>query len=135
MNIARARPGTDREQAAPGAARKSFPFPFREFDKFNQTVRIPSAARAVAGRHAARPAGRARFCTRCRRGGRGGDGLFGGEGPDWLCGGAGDDTLSGGAGDDWTPGDSLVLGSGADTLAIRNSGLLPILLTDADFLL
>ncbi|WP_167647036.1 hypothetical protein [Mameliella alba] len=35
------------------------------------------------------------------------------------AGGAGDDTLSG----------------GADTLAIRNSGLLPILLTDADFLL
>jgi Ca2+-binding RTX toxin-like protein len=57
------------------------------------------------------------------RGGNGGDdwliGEVGGDGSDWLCGGAGDDTLSG----------------GADTLEIRNSGLLPILLTDADFLL
>ncbi|MBV6634652.1 MAG: hypothetical protein KI788_01950 [Mameliella sp.] len=119
MNIARARPGTDREQAAPGAGRKSFPFPFREFDKFTQTVRIPSAARAVAGRPAARPAGARRPILHPVQAGRpGGDGLFGGEGPDWLCGGAGDDTLSG----------------GTDTLAIRNSGLLPILLTDAGFL-
>ncbi|MEI4494655.1 hypothetical protein WAF00_28935 [Mameliella alba] len=83
----------------------------------------------MAGRPAARPAGARPILHPVQAGRPGGDGLFGGEGPDWLRGGAGDDTLSGGAGDDW------MVGSGADTLAIRNSGLLPILLTDADFLL